>query len=136
MIRLNVNIDHIATLRQARRAVEPSVVAAAVLADLAGADGITIHLRADRRHIQDEDLRVLRSVVRTHLNLEMAPTDEMVRIACDVLPNTVTLVPENVNEITTEGGLDVLAREAAVRDAVATLDDTDILLLYFVYPYL
>jgi len=109
-------------------------VAAAVLADLAGADGITIHLRADRRHIQDEDLRVLRSVVKTHLNLEMAPTEEMIRIACDVLPNTVTLVPENVNEVTTEGGLDVLAREAAVREAVAHLDDAGMLVSIFVDP--
>src|SRR5712691_11811362 len=98
MIRLNVNIDHIATLRQARRSIEPNLVTAAMLADLAGADGITIHLRTDRRHIQDEDLRALRAVVKTHLNLEMAATDEMVRIACEVQPNTATLVPERSDE--------------------------------------
>ena len=134
MIRLNVNIDHIATIRQARRGVEPSIVAAAVIADLAGADGITIHLRGDRRHIQDEDLRVLRSVVKTHLNLEMAPTEEMIRIACEVLPNTVTLVPERADEITTEGGLDVIAHEATVRDGVAHLDDAGMLVSIFVDP--
>src|SRR2546421_11664030 len=111
MIRLNVNIDHIATLRQARRTHEPSVTAAAVLADLAGASGITIHLRGDRRHIQDEDLRLLRGVVKTHLNLEMAATEEMIRIASDVRPNTVTLVPERADEVTTEGGLDITSRE-------------------------
>jgi len=105
MIRLNVNIDHVATLRQARRTFEPSVVAAAVLADLAGADGITIHLRGDRRHIQDDDARTLRAVVKTHLNIEMAATDEMARIACDVKPDAVTLVPERAEEVTTEGGL-------------------------------
>jgi pyridoxine 5-phosphate synthase len=134
MIRLNVNIDHVATVRQARRGVEPSVVAAAVVADIAGADGITIHLRGDRRHIQDEDLRVLRSVVRTHLNLEMAATEEMIRIACEVLPNTVTLVPERPEEITTEGGLDVVAQEASVRDAVAQLDDAGMITSIFVDP--
>jgi len=134
MIRLNVNIDHIATIRQARRGVEPSVVGAAVLADLAGADGITVHLRGDRRHIQDEDLRVLRSIVKTHLNLEMAVTEEMIRIACEVLPNTATLVPERVEEITTEGGLDVAAHEAVVRDCVAQLDDSGLLVSIFVDP--
>jgi pyridoxine 5-phosphate synthase len=134
MIRLNVNIDHIATIRQARRGVEPSVVAAAVIADLAGADGITVHLRGDRRHIQDEDLRVLRSVVKTHLNLEMAATDEMIRIAAEVLPNTVTLVPERPEEITTEGGLDVVSLEASVREATAVLDDAGLLVSIFVDP--
>jgi len=134
MIRLNVNIDHVATIRQARRGVEPSVVAAAVLADLAGADGITIHLRGDRRHIQDQDLRLLRSIVKTHLNLEMAPTDEMVRIACEVLPNTVTLVPERPNEITTEGGLDVISSEASIREVAGHIDDAGMLLSIFVDP--
>jgi pyridoxine 5-phosphate synthase len=134
MIRLNVNIDHIATIRQARRGVEPSVVAAAVLADLAGADGITVHLRSDRRHIQDEDLRNLRAVVKTHLNLEMAATEEMIRIACEVLPNTVTLVPERAEEITTEGGLDAVAHQASIRDAVAQLDDAGMLVSIFVDP--
>src|SRR2546426_4851053 len=108
-IRLNVNIDHIATIRQARRTWEPSVVAAAVLADIAGASGITVHLRSDRRHIQDEDVRLLRGVVKTHLNLEMAATDEMAGIATGIRPNTVTLVPERAEEVTTEGGLDVIA---------------------------
>src|SRR5882672_12246727 len=114
-IRLNVNIDHVATLRQARLTWEPSVVAAAVIADLAGASGITIHLRGDRRHIQDEDLRLLRGVVKTHLNLEMAATEEMISIASDVRPNTVTLVPERADEVTTEGGLDITAHEEVIR---------------------
>src|ERR1044072_7420491 len=109
MIRLNVNIDHIATIRQARKTFEPGVVAAAVLADLAGASGITIHLRGDRRHIQDEDAYILRSVVKTHLNIEMAVTDEMIKIARKIQPTAVTLVPESPTEITTEGGLDVVA---------------------------
>jgi pyridoxine 5-phosphate synthase len=134
MIRLNVNIDHIATLRQARRTVDPSVVTAAALADLAGADGITIHLRGDRRHIQDEDLRVLRAVVKTHLNLEMAATEEMIAIASDVLPNVVTLVPERADEITTEGGLDVVAHESEIRKAVAHLDEAGMLVSVFVDP--
>src|SRR3982751_6043684 len=114
-VRLNVNIDHIATIRQARRTFEPSLVTAAALADLAGASGITVHLRGDRRHIQDEDVRVLRSVVKTHLNLEMAATDEMVGIAREVRPNTATLVPERADEVTTEGGLDVASREEGIR---------------------
>jgi pyridoxine 5-phosphate synthase len=104
---LGVNIDHIATIRQARRTVEPDPVAAAVLAELAGADGITVHLREDRRHIQDRDVRLLRQTVRTHLNLEMAATAEMVEIALDIKPDYVTLVPEKREEITTEGGLDI-----------------------------
>ncbi|MFB2878292.1 pyridoxine 5'-phosphate synthase [Floridanema aerugineum] len=104
---LGVNIDHVATIRQARRTVEPDPVAAAVLAELAGADGITVHLREDRRHIQDRDVRLLRQTVRTHLNLEMAATDEMVAIALDIKPDYVTLVPERREEVTTEGGLDI-----------------------------
>ena len=107
--RLNVNIDHVATVRQARRAPEPSLVAAAMLCEQAGADGITIHLRADRRHIQDRDFHLLRQVVTTHLNVEMAATDEMRRIALNVRPDTVTLVAEKPDEITTECGLDVRA---------------------------
>src|SRR5689334_12227883 len=134
MIRLNVNIDHIATLRQARRTYEPSVVAAAVLADLAGASGITIHLRGDRRHIQDDDARVLRAVVKTHLNIEMAATDEMVRIACEVKPTAVTLVPERAEEITTEGGLDVASREEEMGRAVAEITDAGVLVSIFVDP--
>ncbi len=104
---LGVNIDHVATIRQARRTVEPDPVAAAVLAELAGAEGITVHLREDRRHMQDRDVRLLRETVRTHLNLEMAATDEMVAIALEIKPDYVTLVPERREEVTTEGGLDV-----------------------------
>jgi pyridoxine 5-phosphate synthase len=107
LLTLGVNIDHIATIRQARRTVEPDPVAAAVLAELGGADGITVHLREDRRHIQDRDVRLLRQTVRTHLNLEMAPTEEMVAIALDVQPDYVTLVPEKREEVTTEGGIDI-----------------------------
>ena len=109
MLTLGVNIDHIATIRQARRTVEPDPVAAAVLAELAGADGITVHLREDRRHIQDRDVRLLRQTVRTHLNLEMAPTEEMVAIALEIKPDYVTLVPEKREEVTTEGGIDIIS---------------------------
>ncbi|MCW6034734.1 pyridoxine 5'-phosphate synthase [Spirulina subsalsa FACHB-351] len=108
VLTLGVNIDHTATIRQARRTVEPDPVAAAVLAELGGADGITVHLREDRRHIQDRDVRLLRQTVRTHLNLEMAPTEEMVGIALEIKPDYVTLVPERREEVTTEGGLNLL----------------------------
>lgn len=134
MIRLNVNIDHIATIRQARKTWEPSVIAAAVLADLAGASGITVHLRSDRRHIQDEDVRLLRGVVKTHLNLEMAATDEMVKIASAVRPNTATLVPERAEELTTEGGLDVVAHEAEIQRASHKLAAAGVLVSIFVDP--
>ncbi|PZO44971.1 MAG: pyridoxine 5'-phosphate synthase [Pseudanabaena frigida] len=107
---LGVNIDHIATIRQARRGVEPDPVAAAAIAELAGADGITVHLREDRRHIQERDVRLLRQTIRTRLNLEMAATPEMVAIALDVKPDYITLVPERREEITTEGGLNVQAQ--------------------------
>ncbi|MEB3250325.1 MAG: pyridoxine 5'-phosphate synthase, partial [Merismopediaceae bacterium] len=119
MLTLGVNIDHVATVRQARRTVEPDPVTAALLAELGGADGITAHLREDRRHIQDRDVRLLRETVRTHLNLEMATTPEMVAIALALQPNYVTLVPEKREEVTTEGGLDVagnLERLCAVVD--------------------
>lgn len=109
MLTLGVNIDHVATIRQARRTVEPDPVAAAVLAELGGADGITVHLREDRRHIQDRDVRLLRQTVRTHLNLEMAPTTEMIAIALDIKPDYVTLVPEKREEVTTEGGIDLIS---------------------------
>jgi pyridoxine 5-phosphate synthase len=132
--RLNVNIDHIATIRQARRTFEPSVVAAAVLADLAGASGITIHLRGDRRHIQDSDLFALRSVVKTHLNLEMAVTDEMISIARDVRPDAATLVPESADEVTTEGGLDVISHEPEVRQAVSEIKAAGVLVSIFLDP--
>jgi pyridoxine 5-phosphate synthase len=132
--RLNVNIDHVATVRQARRAPEPSVVAAAMMCEGAGADGITIHLRGDRRHIQDKDLHALRRCVTTYLNLEMAATEEMIKIALDVLPDAVTLVAENADEITTEGGLDVRANIAIVRAAVHRLREANILSSLFIDP--
>jgi pyridoxine 5-phosphate synthase len=133
-VRLNVNIDHIATIRQARRAFEPSLVTAAALADLAGASGITIHLRGDRRHIQDEDLRVLRAVVKTHLNLEMAATSEMIGIAGEVKPDTVTLVPERADEVTTEGGLDVASREQEIARAVEQISEAGMIVSLFIDP--
>lgn len=132
--RLNVNIDHVATVRQARRAPEPSVVAAAMICEQAGADGITIHLRGDRRHIQDRDLYVLRQAVATYLNVEMAATEEMMKIAIDVKPDAVSLVPENPNEITTEGGLNVPANIAIVRAAVNRLRDSGIMASLFIDP--
>jgi pyridoxine 5-phosphate synthase len=121
MIALGVNIDHIATLRQARGTRYPSLVQAALLAEIAGADGITLHLREDRRHIQDRDLDILREVLQTRMNLEMAATDEMIGIALKVRPNDVCLVPERRQELTTEGGLDVLANFDRVKAACATL---------------
>ena len=132
--RLNVNIDHVATVRQARRTIEPSIVAAAMTCEQAGADGITIHLRGDRRHIQDADLFVLRQSVTTYLNVEMAATEEMLKIAIDVKPDAVSLVPENHNEITTEGGLNVRANVAIVRAAVNKLRDSGIMASLFIDP--
>lgn len=129
---LGVNIDHIATIRQARRTVEPDPVAAAVLAELGGADGITVHLREDRRHIQDRDVRVLRQTVRTHLNLEMAATDEMVAIALDVHPDYVTLVPERREEVTTEGGLDIAGQKDRMAQVVNTLQSAGIPVSLFI----
>jgi pyridoxine 5-phosphate synthase len=133
-IRLNVNVDHIATIRQARRTFEPSVVAAATLAQLAGASGITVHLRGDRRHIQDDDVRTLRAVVTTHLNLEMAATSEMIGIAGAVRPTMATLVPERAGEVTTEGGLDVHNHEASLREAVETLSTAGVPVSIFIDP--
>jgi pyridoxine 5-phosphate synthase len=118
---LGVNIDHVATIREARRTVEPDPVGAAVLAELAGADGITVHLREDRRHIQDRDVRILRETVRTHLNLEMAATPEMVAIALEIKPDYVTLVPERREEVTTEGGLNVAGQLDTMKKAVDQL---------------
>lgn len=132
--RLNVNIDHVATVRQARRAPEPSVVAAAMMCEQAGVDGITIHLRGDRRHIQDNDLHALRQTITTYLNVEMAATDEMMKIALDVLPDAVTLVAENPNEITTEGGLDVHSNLSIVRAAVSRLREANIISSVFIDP--
>jgi len=129
---LGVNIDHIATIRQARRTVEPDPIAAAVLAELGGADGITAHLREDRRHIQDRDVRLLRQTVRTHLNLEMAATDEMVAIALDIKPDYVTLVPEKREEVTTEGGLDIARQIARIGEVVDKLQGAGIPVSLFI----
>jgi pyridoxine 5-phosphate synthase len=132
MARLGVNIDHVATLRQARGGVEPDPVAAAVIAELAGADGITIHLREDRRHIQDRDLELLRKTIKTRLNLEMAATDEMIAIAQRVKPDMCTLVPEKRLELTTEGGLDVRCNMELVRSAVDRLRNDGIPVSLFI----
>jgi pyridoxine 5-phosphate synthase len=132
--KLNVNIDHVATVRQARRAPEPSIVAAAMICEIAGADGITVHLRGDRRHIQDEDIYVLRKSVTTYLNVEMAATEEMITIAHDTKPDCVTLVAENPNEITTEGGLNVVENKSIVRAAVSRLREAGILTSIFIDP--
>jgi len=134
MSRLNVNIDHIATIRQARRTNEPNPVSAAVICELAGADGITTHLRSDRRHIQDYDLIALKQVVITHLNVEMAATDEMVEIARRVKPDVVTLVPERPQEITTEGGLDVIAHQNTIKSVIAKLKEAGIFVSLFIDP--
>ncbi|MCS6849984.1 MAG: pyridoxine 5'-phosphate synthase [Gemmataceae bacterium] len=134
MIRLGVNIDHVATVRQARRALEPDPVAAAVLALLGGADGITVHLREDRRHIQERDLRLLRPIVTQRLNLELAAVDAILDIACEVRPHEATLVPERREELTTEGGLDVIAKETVVARAVEQLKKAGIEVAVFVDP--
>ena len=132
MIRLGVNIDHVATVRQARRTYEPDPVAAAMLATLGGADGITIHLREDRRHIQDRDVDLLRQTVNTRLNLEMAASDEIVAIAVRVKPDEATLVPEKRQELTTEGGLDVVSQADPVRAAVDKLKAAGIIVSLFI----
>lgn len=131
---LGVNIDHVATVRQARRTIEPDPVWAAVLAELGGADGITLHLREDRRHIQDRDLRVMKETVQVKLNLEMAAEDEMTQIALDVRPDQATLVPEKREEITTEGGLDVLGNRDRVRKCVEQLQTAGIEVSLFIDP--
>ena len=132
MIELGVNIDHVATVRQARRTYEPDPVWAAVEAHLGGADGITVHLREDRRHIQDEDVRRLRELTHIKLNLEMAATDEMIAIARRIRPEMAMLVPEGRQEVTTEGGLDIAAREPALKDAVARLGEAGIVVSVFI----
>ena len=132
MIELGVNLDHVATVRQARRTYEPDPVWAAVEAHLGGADGITVHLREDRRHIQDEDVRRLRELTHIKLNLEMAATDEMVSIACGLKPEMAMLVPEGREEVTTEGGLDIPSREARLKAAVARLADAGIMTSVFI----
>lgn len=132
MIELGVNIDHVATLRQARRTWEPDPVWAAVEAHLGGADGITVHLREDRRHINDVDVRRLRELTQVKLNLEMGATDEMVGIACSLKPEMAMLVPEGRHEVTTEGGLDILAQEARLRNVVSRLADAGIVTSVFI----
>ena len=134
MATLSVNIDHIATLRQARRAPDPDPVAAAVLCELAGAHGITCHLREDRRHIQDRDLQLLRQTVKTRLNLEMAATEEMVKIAMGQRPDMVTLVPEKRAELTTEGGLNAVGLSETLEPAIRRLQEQNILVSLFVDP--
>jgi pyridoxine 5-phosphate synthase len=132
--RLNVNIDHVATVREARKTIEPSVVAAAAVCEQAGANGITVHLRGDRRHIQDKDVELLRQLVTTYLNVEIAATDEMVEIASRLKPDAVSLVPESPEEITTEGGLDVIANFEAVRSATERLSAAGVFVSIFIDP--
>ncbi|MDZ4185291.1 MAG: pyridoxine 5'-phosphate synthase [Desulfuromonadales bacterium] len=134
MARLGVNVDHVATVRQARGTMEPDPVTAAALAELAGAEGITVHLREDRRHIQDRDVEILRQTVQSRLNLEMAATDEMVAIALRLRPDCVTLVPEKRQELTTEGGLDVLGQSEHLRPRIAAMQAVGIVVSLFVDP--
>ncbi len=132
MARLGINIDHVATLRQARGGGEPDPVAAAALVELAGADGIVVHLREDRRHIQDRDLRLLRETVRTHLNLEMAAVDEILKIALQIKPDVATFVPERRDELTTEGGLNAAALKDRLAQPVRLLRDAGIRVSFFI----
>ncbi|WP_305075332.1 pyridoxine 5'-phosphate synthase [Propionivibrio sp.] len=132
MIELGVNIDHVATIRQARRTYEPEPAWAAVEAHIGGADGITVHLREDRRHIQDADVEKLRTLTQIKLNLEMAATDEMVAIACRLKPEMAMLVPEGRHEVTTEGGLDIVAQEEKLKQAVDRLADAGIISSVFI----
>jgi pyridoxine 5-phosphate synthase len=134
MIRLGINVDHVATLRQARLADVPDPVEAALLAAKGGADGITVHLREDRRHIQERDVRLLRQKVRMKLNLEMAVTDEMVGKAQEIIPDDVCFVPERREELTTEGGLDVITHRERIRDAIERLREKGIRVSLFVDP--
>ena len=134
MTKLGVNIDHIATLREARKTNEPDPVAAAVIAELAGSHGITVHLRSDRRHIQDRDVELLRETVKTRLNLEMAATEEMIRFAREVKPDTATLVPELPGEITTQGGLDCVRNYHTLQAAAQELEAAGIVVSLFIDP--
>jgi len=131
---LGVNVDHVATVRQARLGLEPDPITAAALAILGGADGITVHLREDRRHIQDRDVKMLRETVTCELNLEMANTQEMVRIALEIRPEMVTLVPEKRLELTTEGGLDVIAQKEQIKETVAKIHEAGIPVSLFINP--
>jgi pyridoxine 5-phosphate synthase len=132
--KLNVNIDHVATIREARKTIEPSIITAAVICEQAGANGITVHLRGDRRHIQDRDIELLRECVTTYLNVEMAATDEMMQIALETQPDAVSLVPESPNEVTTEGGLDVINNFENVKNAVEKLKAAGIFVSIFIDP--
>ena len=134
MARLNVNVDHVATIREARRTVEPDPVFASLLAELGGAEGIVVHLREDRRHIKERDLRILRQTIRTKLNMEMASTDEMIKIALDVKPDMATVVPERREEITTEGGLDVVSNLKGIEKTVRALKEEGVLVSLFIDP--
>lgn len=134
MIKLGVNIDHVATLRQARMGIEPDVLEAAQIVEKAGADGITVHLREDRRHIQDNDVYNIKKHISLPLNLEMACSDDIVNIACDVVPNTCTIVPEKRMEITTEGGLDALGQYSTVAKVVERLQKKGIKVSLFIEP--
>jgi pyridoxine 5-phosphate synthase len=134
LVLLGVNIDHVATVREARKTNEPDPVWAATLAELGGADAITVHLREDRRHIQDRDLRMLRESVTVPINLELACSADVLAIACDVMPYQATLVPERREEVTTEGGLDVVGARGKVADAVRRLKDADIMVSLFLDP--
>ena len=134
MARLSVNVDHVATIRQARLSDEPDPVQAALRAEIAGANGITVHLREDRRHIQDRDLAILRRTVKTDLNLEMAATPEMLKIALEIKPELVTLVPEKRQELTTEGGLDIKTNAGELKDFVSQLRGVDIPVNLFIDP--
>jgi pyridoxine 5-phosphate synthase len=134
MTLLSVNIDHIATIREARRTNEPDPIAAAAICELAGAHGITVHLRGDRRHIQHRDVKILRETVKTKLNIEMAATDEMLGLALDVIPDQVTLVPELPGEITTTGGLDCTRNQPAIANAIKRLQAININVSLFIDP--
>ena len=134
MVKLGVNIDHIATIRNARGGIEPNPVVAAGICELAGADSITVHLREDRRHIKDEDVRILRKTLTTKMNLEMAATEEILKIATDVKPYSCCLVPERRQELTTEGGLDVAGNMPYLKDYIAKLNDAGIIVSLFIAP--
>ncbi len=134
MGKLSVNVDHVATLRQARRGQQPDPVAAAILASWPGAEGIIVHLREDRRHIQERDLEILRQVVKTHLNLEMANTEEIMQIALRVKPDMVTFVPERREELTTEGGLDVEGNKEALQKSVKKLKEPELRPAFLLIP--
>jgi pyridoxine 5-phosphate synthase len=133
-MKLNVNIDHVATIREARKTIEPSIITAAVICEQSGADGITVHLRQDRRHIQDRDIELLREVVTTYLNVEMAATEEMLAIALRTKPDAVSLVPESPNEVTTEGGLNVTGNYEVIKTVIEKLKAAGIFVSIFIDP--